>query len=278
MTNAVATAQQGNNVLTLLQSEKTKHEWAKVLPSILTPDRMARVAVSQVRRVPKLLECSQPSLLGALMTCAELGLEPNGRHAHLIPYGKECQLIIDFKGLAELAMRSGKISRLHADVICENDQVSIENGIISHKINPLKDRGTMIGAYAMCAFKDGSEKHEYMSKAEIDGIRARSRAGKSGPWVTDYNEMAKKTVFRRMSKWLPLSPEVQETLNKDADTLDPNGLPSKMAEGITVESPIESGDLLGEEQVSDDAVTSMKETEPPEVGKKTKNDSKSAGN
>lgn len=203
----------------ILQSEAMKGQWATVLPKCLTADRLARVALTQLRKVPKLGGCDQGSFLSALMTCAELGIEPNGRHAHLIPYGKECQLIVDYKGLVELAMRSGKISRIHADVVCANDSISIKNGIITHEINPLKERGEMVGAYAMCAFTDGSEKHEYMSKAEVDGIRARSRAGKAGPWVSDYNEMAKKTVFRRMSKWLPLSPEIMDSIEKDGDRM-----------------------------------------------------------
>jgi recombination protein RecT len=155
------------------------------------------------------------------MTCAELGIEPNGRHAHLIPYKTECQLIIDYKGLVELAMRSGLISRIHADVVCENDTITIKNGEINHEVNPLISRGNMVGAYAMCFFKDGTAKHEYMSREEVDGIRKRSRAGNAGPWVTDYNEMAKKTVFRRMSKWLPLSPEIMDTVERDADSMQP---------------------------------------------------------
>ena len=186
----------------VLQSDTMKSQWAVVLPKCLTADRLARVALTQLRKTPKLASCNQGSFLSALMTCAELGIEPNGRHAHLIPYGQDCTLIIDYKGLVELAMRSGKISRIHADVVCENDKISIKNGIIDHEINPLKERGQMVGAYAMCAFIDGTEKHEYMSKAEVDAVRDRSRAGKAGPWVSDYNEMAKKTVFRRMSKWL----------------------------------------------------------------------------
>jgi len=204
----------------ILQGDTMKQQWSVVLPKCLTADRLARVALTQLRKTPKLGQCNQGSFLSALMTCAELGIEPNGRHAHLIPYGQECQLIIDYKGLVELAMRSGKISRIHADVVYANDRISIKNGIIDHEINPLKERGEMVGAYAMCAFTDGTEKHEYMSKAEVDAIRNRSRAGKSGPWVTDYNEMSKKTVFRRMSKWLPLSPEIMDSIERDADRIE----------------------------------------------------------
>lgn len=154
-----------------------------------------------------------------MLTCSQLGLEPDGRRAHLIPYGKTCQLIIDYKGLVELAMRSGEVSNIHADVICENDEFLCDRGqIVKHEIDYRKERGSVFAAYAICRFKDGSEKSEVMSVMEIDAIRKRSRASGSGPWVTDYNEMAKKTVFRRLSKWLPLSSEFREALEKDADS------------------------------------------------------------
>ena len=222
MSNMMTKGTQAGKPATLIDivgSEQMKNQWAVVLPTCMTPERLARVAVTQLRKTPKLAQCNQGSFLGALMTCAELGIEPNGRHAHLIPYGQECQLIIDYKGLVELAMRSGKVSRIHADVVCENDRITIRNGEIDHEINPLHPRGEVVGAYAMCFFRDGTAKHEYMSKEEIDAIRSRSKAGKSGPWVTDYNEMAKKTVFRRMSKWLPLSPEVMDSVEREADQL-----------------------------------------------------------
>jgi recombination protein RecT len=206
-------------IFDIVNSEQMKTQWQVVLPQCLTAERLARVAITQLRKNPRLEQCSQGSFLSSMMSCAELGLEPNGRHAHLIPYGKECQLIIDYKGLVELAMRSGKISRIHADVVCEHDIISIKNGIITHEITPLKERGTMVGVYAMCFFKDGTEKHEYMSKTEVEQIRKRSRAGSSGPWVSDFCEMAKKTVFRRMSKWLPLSPEVMDKFDRDFDTI-----------------------------------------------------------
>jgi len=212
-------AKKERTIFDIVNSDSMKEQWQMVLPQCLTPDRLARVALTQLRKTPRLQECTQGSFLTAMMTCAELGIEPNGRHAHLIPYGKECQLIVDYKGLVELAMRSGKISRIHADIVCENDSITIKNGIIDHEVDPLKERGSMVGVYAMCFFKDGTEKHEYMSKTEVELIKKRSKAGQSGPWVTDFCEMAKKTVFRRMSKWLPLSPEVLETVEKDYDTM-----------------------------------------------------------
>ena len=205
-----------------LESPKFRDEIAKALPKHLTPDRFIRVAVSALTRTPKLKECEPVSLFGAMLTLSQLGIEPDGRRAHLIPFENrrrgcvECQLIIDYKGLAEMAMRSGVVSYLHADVVCDADIFEENMGeIIAHKIDRRKPRGEVYAAYAICKYKDGTAKAEVMSSDEIEAIRKRSKAGQSGPWITDWNEMAKKTVFRRLSKWLPLSPEFRDAVEAD---------------------------------------------------------------
>jgi len=205
-----------------IESPKFRDEIAKALPKHLTPDRFIRVAVSALTRTPKLKECEPVSLFGAMLTLSQLGIEPDGRRAHLIPFENrrrgcvECQLIIDYKGLAEMAMRSGVVSYLHADVVCDADIFEENMGeIVAHKIDRRKPRGEVYAAYAICKFKDGTAKAEVMSSEEIEAIRKRSKAGNSGPWITDWNEMAKKTVFRRLSKWLPLSPEFRDAVEAD---------------------------------------------------------------
>ena len=205
-----------------IESPKFRDEIAKALPKHLTPDRFIRVAVSALTRTPKLKECEPVSLFGALLTLSQLGIEPDGRRAHLIPFENrrrgcvECQLIIDYKGLAEMAMRSGVVSYLHADVVCDADIFEENMGeIIAHKIDRRKPRGEVYAVYAICKFKDGTAKAEVMSSEEIEAIRKRSKAGNAGPWITDWNEMAKKTVFRRLSKWLPLSPEFRDAVEAD---------------------------------------------------------------
>jgi len=222
-----------------------KKQLALALPRTLTPDRMVRVALTALNKTPKLMNCSQQSLLSAIMTCAELGLEPDGRRVHLLPYGNECKLIVDYKGLAELAMRSGIVSNIHADVVRENDIFVYDLGEIkTHKINFLNPRGKVYAVYALVRFKDGSVKAEVMDLEEVEGIRKRSPAGKSGPWVTDWNEMAKKTVFRRLSKWLPLSPEHREILERDYDSFPPianftpSPIPNSHAATSIPESPV----------------------------------------
>ena len=217
----------------LLKGEAFKDRIVNALPKHLTPDRMIAVALTCLNKTPKLAQCDQGSFFQAMLNLSQLGLEPDGRRAHLIPYGDQVQLIIDYKGLVELAMRSGQVSNIHADVVCDADVFEYDMGDIkTHKIDFKKDRGEMYAAYAVCTFKDGTRKCEVMSKAEVDKIRSRSRAGKAGPWVTDFNEMAKKTAFRRLSKWLPLSPELRDAFDKDDD------IPRDITGSIRTSSPL----------------------------------------
>jgi len=205
-----------------LESDAFKASISKVLPKHLSPDRMARIAITAITRTPKLADCDQASFFRCLMDLSQWGLEPDGRQAHLIPFNNrkrgvvECQLIVDYKGLVELVMRTGKVSNIHADVVCENDVFDYDRGeIVSHKIDFKQPRGEVYAAYALIRFKDGSEKCEVMSKEDIEAIRNRSKAGRSGPWVTDWNEMAKKTAFRRVSKWVSLSAEIRDAIAVD---------------------------------------------------------------
>jgi recombination protein RecT len=199
-----------------IQSADFSSQIAKVLPKHLTPDRFARLCLSAVTRNPKLLDCTQASVLKCMMDLSQLGIEPDGRRAHLIPYGNTCTLIIDYKGIVELVRRSGDVSSIHADVVCENDVFTYQKGkIVEHTIDFKKDRGAIYAVYVEITMKDGSVQCGVMSKQEVEAIRARSKSGKSGPWVTDWPEMAKKTVFKRESKWLTLSPEIRDAIDLD---------------------------------------------------------------
>ena len=208
------------DIRALIQSDAVKQQMAMVLPKHLTADRMARVACTAILKTPKLAQCRTESLLQALMLCSQAGLEPDGRNAHLIPYGDVVQVIFDYKGLIALARRNG-IENIAADIVCSADLFEwnrdAEGLHFKHQIDFRKPRGEMFAAY--CIWKDGQQfDGEVMTKDEIDAIRKRSKAGNSGPWVTDYNEMAKKTVVRRASKKWPLDAELAEALN-DADSV-----------------------------------------------------------
>lgn len=199
---------------------KLKPQMAMALPKHLSADRLARIALTELRQIPKLQQCSQESFMKCLMVSAQLGLEPGLLgHVYFIPYGQEAQLILGYKGMIELARRSGQIESIEARVIYEFDECEVRLGLdsgIDHKIDiKAADRGKEIAYYAIAKLKDGGKQFEVMTKAEIDKVRARSKAGNHGPWVTDYSEMAKKTVIRRMFKYLPVSVELQKAVNLD---------------------------------------------------------------
>lgn len=215
-----------------IESPDFQSQIAKALPKHLTPDRQIRIALTALTRTPKLAECTPASVCKALLDLSAMGLEPDGRRAHLIPYGKECQLVIDYKGLAELAMRSGMVSNIHADVVCENDSFEADTGRVRHRVNYKEPRGKVYAAYCLIRFKDDSEKAEVMGLEEIEAIRKRSKAGQSGPWITDFNEMAKKTAARRAFKWVPLSPEIRDAADADADAIDIHAQPVARSEPL----------------------------------------------
>ena len=211
------------SVKSWIASDYFKQKVALTLPKHLTADRFVRVALSALGRVPKLLQCTPESVLRCMMTCSELGLEPDGRRYHLIPFENrrtgqcECTGIIDYKGLVELAMNSGTVSSLFAQTVCEQDEFSYDTGEVRHTIDFRNPRGAMFAVYCVVKFKDGGKHTEVMTKVDVDRIRSRSKAAGSGPWVTDYEEMSKKTVFRRASKWIKLSPEVQDAIEREDD-------------------------------------------------------------
>ena len=203
----------------LISGEKFREQVALALPKHMTPERFTRIALTAISRTPKLQECSQASLFKCLLDLSAMGLEPDGRRAHLIPYGNECTLILDYKGMLDLVRRSGEVSSFRAELVCEKDEFTWENGKITHKIDWRNARGDMQAVYAEATLKSGETITATMTKEEIEAIRKRSRAGNSGPWISDFGEMSKKTVLRRLCKLLPLSPELAEHIDKDQDVL-----------------------------------------------------------
>jgi len=202
-------------VRNILGSDQAKAQIAKALPSICKLDRFMRIAVTAITKTPKLAECTQESLMACLLDCAQLGIEPDGRRAHLIPYGDKCTLILDYKGIVELVRRSGEVVTIHADMVCKNDAFEVDMGEVKkHVIDYTKDRGEVYAFYAYAKMKDGSLQTEVMTVAEVEKIRQGSKGKNSTPWTQHFNEMGKKTVFRRLSKWLPMQAEIAVKLQE----------------------------------------------------------------
>lgn len=201
--------------------ELLKPQMAMALPRHLTPERLVRVAMTAIQNTPKLLECNRTSLFAAIMTCAQLGLEPDGvlGQAYLVPFAGKVQFIPGYKGLISLARNSGEVVSISAHEVCKKDHFEYAFGLnerLEH-IPAQGDRGEVIAFYAIAKFKDGGHHFDVMSKSAVDTIRDGSsgyknalRFAKAGqdpqtPWVQNYVEMGKKSAIRRIAKYLPMN-------------------------------------------------------------------------
>jgi recombination protein RecT len=196
------------------------------LPRHMTPERMLRVALTAAQRTPDLLKCDPLSFVGAVVQASQLGLEPDGAlgHAYLVPFNNrktgrmEVQLIAGYRGLIDLARRSGSVNAISAHVVYEKDEFSFVYGLeekLEHKPYMGKDRGVAVCVYAIARLKDGGYAFDVMPVSEVEKIRNKSKAGNSGPWQDHWDEMARKTVIRRLCKYLPLSPEIHRAIGLD---------------------------------------------------------------
>ena len=199
--------------------EANAGEIKKALPQHLTVERMTKVMLLALDRTPALLQCSQASLIQALMQCAELGLEPGGvrGHAYLIPYGKEVKLIVGYKGMVHLAKRSGELLDVEARVVHEGDKFDFEFGSSASLVHKpaLQMPGKPIAVYCIAKMRNGQVHVEVMSWAEIMAVKARSASARSGPWVTDEEQMARKTCIKRTMNYLEISPELADQMDRE---------------------------------------------------------------
>jgi recombination protein RecT len=204
--------------------EAYKGEISRSLPRHMTSDRMARVALTECRKTPALMRCNPKSLFGAIIQCSQLGLEPGSSlgHAYLIPFGQEVTVIIGYRGMIDLARRSGQILSIEAHTVYEGDEFECSFGLestlkhVPDWNNPNRvDSNKLKFVYAVAKLKDGGVQPEVMSRIEVDAIRNRSKSGRSGPWQSDYIAMAQKTVIRKLFKYLPVSIEMQRAITLD---------------------------------------------------------------
>lgn len=203
----------------------------RALPSVLTPERFTRIAVSALSTTPKLAECHPMTFIGAMMTAAQLGMEPNTPlgQAYLIPYWNnkakrlECQFQLGYKGMIDLAFRSGQISSIQAHVVYDNDEFSYSYGLdpdLRH-VPALSDRGQPVSVYAIFKTKDGGFGFEVMSWADAIAHGQRySKTYSNGPWQTNPEEMAKKTVLKKVLKYAPLASEFVKGTVADGSVKD----------------------------------------------------------
>lgn len=201
-------------------------EIKKALPSVITPGRFTRIALSALNNTPQLQQCTPMSFLAALMNAAQLGVEPNTPlgQAYLIPYKNkgnlECQFQLGYKGLIDLAYRNGQMQTIQAQAVYENDFFEYEYGLEPKLIHrpAFSDRGELVYFYGVWRATTGGYGFSVMSKVDMDSYaRTYSKAFDSGysPWKTSYEEMAKKTVIKQALKYAPIKTDFQRALSSD---------------------------------------------------------------
>lgn len=230
------------------------------LPANLTPDRFQRIVLTAISSNPKLQECSPTSFLGAMMTAAQLGVEPNTPlgQGYLIPRnsrnGVECTFQLGYKGMIDLAYRSGNIATIGAYTVHANDEFHAQFGLnpdITH-VPALTDKGDPIAFYAYYRTKDGGFGFDVMS---VEDVREHAKKfsdsvkrGWTSPWDTNFDEMAKKTVLKKVLKYAPLSTEVASKIGMDETVHET--ISANMTEEPIVYTNVdaETGEILTEEE------------------------------
>ena len=218
----------GKRDLKVLLDSKVE-EFTRALAGRMEPHAFLRIAYTSVVRNPQLATCTAPSVMMALLEAASLGLVPHGvmGEAYLVKYSTkvkvtdengrakedwqdQAQLQVGYRGLVKLARQSGVIRTIVPRAVYRGEPFEVEYGTnenITHTpiLDAATDTGMPLFVYAVAHFTDGTTQFEVMSSEAVDKIRARSKGADKGPWVTDYTEMALKTVVRRLCKRLPLS-------------------------------------------------------------------------
>lgn len=201
-------------------------EIKRALPTVLTPERFTRMALSAINNTPKLAECTPMSFIAALMNAAQLGLEPNTAlgQAYLIPYknkaAMECQFQIGYRGMIDLAYRNERIQSVEAHTVYENDVFEYELGLNPRLVHRpcMEDRGLSRLFYAIFRLDNGGYRFEVMSKSYVDAYAARyskSYDADFSPWKSNYEGMAKKTVIKQLLKYAPMKSEFQKAISTD---------------------------------------------------------------
>lgn len=203
--------------------EKMSPQFKAALPSHVPVERFVRTTLTAIQTNPQLMQADRRTLFAAATKAAQMGLMPDGREGAIVTFKDQAQWMPMVAGIMKLVRNSGEISTWSVQAVYENDQFDFclgDDEHITHKPT-LASRGKMIAVYSIVTMKDGEKSREVMSVEDVEAIRRRSRSGQSGPWVTDFAEMAKKTVVRRHAKRLPLSTDIDGVIREDDELFMP---------------------------------------------------------
>ena len=218
---------QETSIVKVVESDLWAREEAirAILPDSMDLRRFVKTAMIALSKNPDLHRCTRESIVRSIIEAAEAGLEPTGMlgRAWLVPYSNkgvaEAQLQIGYQGLIDLARRSGEVRKIVARVVYEGDKFRVFQGsderVVHEPAYLTEDPLKIEKFYAVVTFMDGNTQHEVMSKAQVDQVRSKAKAKNAAAWTESYPEMGRKTVVRRLAKYLPLTPEAVDAISKD---------------------------------------------------------------
>ena len=296
---ALATkADKPKTVLDVVMGKGFQNQMRMALPKNLTADRLTRIVMTEFRKNPTLQQCSPASFMASVLQAAQLGLEPGSAlgQAYLVPFkakGKyECQLIVGYRGMISLSRRSGEILSINAYCVHAKDDFTYQLGLhpdIQHIPSSEADPGPVVFVYAVAQLRGGGVQFEVMSRAEIEAVRDQSQGWNSAvkykttglsPWTKHFDEMAKKTVVRKMFKYLPVSTEANYVMDAE-DRIDRgeevtpqdvwDGIYAEKGESVGQEIDVDVPEQIGMEEPAEPLVNPLagKQAEPEPVPAKT---------
>lgn len=265
-----------DEVKNTIMSEEVKKQLSMVLPPQMPVERFQRVAITAINKNPDLVDCNRQSLYNAFMQCAQDGLLPDGNEAAIVKYNSKdgapnAQYQPMVKGILKKIRNSGELKSIMATCIHQHDPfrywVDDDGEHLTHEPDLFTaDRGKIIGAYALAKTKDDAIYIKVMTTTEIELVRSFSKAKNAGPWTNWWDQMAEKTVIRRLAKRMPMSTDLDDFLRRDDDLIDTE---VKVADTDTASqgrkgTPSRLTKMLGEKgQIVEGTATETGSTEEP---------------
>lgn len=242
---------------------KMEPQFKAALPAHVKPEKFMRVVLTAVGITPALLNADRRSLYSAAMRAAQMGLLPDGREGAIVSFGNAAQFMPMLGGILKTLRNSGELESIDAQIVNRNDRFTYRPGLDPvpvHEPDWFGDRGEVVGVYCVARMKDGGTYVEVMSKAQVEKVREVSRSKNNGPWVQWWDEMARKTVIRRLAKRLPMSTDMDGALIDEDEAYDAprQATPAAPATPARRRSPI---DKVASQ--ADDDVTDVVANEPP---------------
>lgn len=211
--------------------QNMKNDLASALPSHIPVDKFIRVAQTAILTDPKVLNLERASLYQSCLQAAQDGLLPDGKESALVPFGQKATYMPMVAGILKKMRNSGEVAGITAQLVYEKDffeySVDCDGEKLVHKPDVFGDRGEIKGVYAQAKLKDGTVYVEILNMKDIDAIKGASRGAKYGPWAGPFaTEMMKKSAIRRLAKRLPMSTDVEQTIERDNQYYDFDKKPS----------------------------------------------------